>query len=138
MGSRRKTFVCGHKGFGAFCHRCAEAERARQAGLQARKAAREAERAQAAADPVDLAHIHREDLRRVRAVLARMGAGARLHELGGKRLQQRREVISIPVGRGIRILCREEGNMLCPIEVLTHEDYNTAIAHLDRLSLPER
>jgi hypothetical protein len=58
-------------------------------------------------------------------VLARLAAGARYWELGGKRLLAgAREVVSIPIGQRYRLLCDASGQRLRPVVVLTHADYN--------------
>jgi hypothetical protein len=42
----------------------------------------------------------------------------------GKRLRHDRFVISIPVTRNYRLLCRDQGSFLIPESVVSHEDYN--------------
>ena len=34
--NRRNPFNCGHRGYGAYCHRCAEADRLEQATVKTR------------------------------------------------------------------------------------------------------
>jgi len=42
----------------------------------------------------------------------------------GKRLRHDRFIISIPVTRNYRLICRDYGNLLVPEAVISHEDYN--------------
>lgn len=35
-----------------------------------------------------------------------------------------RDVIRIPVTRRYRLLCRDDGDQIVPVKVISHEDYN--------------
>lgn len=92
MPATKKTFPCGHRGFGRFCHRCASA--AAEVGRQAQEhAARQAERvawdATFAADPIDLRGLpHPELVRVAREVIAALAAGQGHRRFGGKQLMR--------------------------------------------------
>ncbi|MBK9757762.1 MAG: hypothetical protein IPO88_30490 [Nannocystis sp.] len=135
----RRSFACGHSGKGQYCHRCAQeaAEAAaRQAGAAARQASAEAEAAQRqrerqaweasfAADPIDLRDLQtRERVQKARELLRRLADGEPYTSLGGKRWESDRNIISVPVGRGHRLVLRDEGGRLRPLACMTHEAYN--------------
>ncbi len=122
MGRRRKTFDCGHQGYGRYCHRCRQKEEAR---------AREAERRQAwrerlKDDPIELGHLPRHVVEKTRAVLEGLRHGRDYTDYRGKRMHYDRTVISIPIGYSYRLICRDDPERgLVPVEALSHEAYNT-------------
>lgn len=135
----RRSFACGHSGKGQYCHRCrqeADAAAQRQAGAaaqQAGEAARQAERARErqlweasfADDPIDLRDLQtRERVLKARDILRRLAAGEPYVSLGGKRWESDRNIVSVPVGRGHRLVLRDEGGRLRPLMCMTHEAYN--------------
>ncbi|NJK32142.1 MAG: hypothetical protein HC927_06870 [Deltaproteobacteria bacterium] len=134
--SRGKTFPCGHRGKGQFCHRCAalESERATQpTNGEAKDGAKpdevKVEKAQWEAtfedDPIDLHHLPTKQLvLRAREILEAVGRGAPWHQFNGKRLQHDRNVVSVPLGRRYRILFRTDEGSPKPVKVLSHEAYN--------------
>lgn len=128
MAKRKKTFDCGHVGFGSFCHTCREKER-----LQAeKKARREERRAVQAADPVDLSQVPPVVAKEARSVIARLRAGEDHRAFLGKRLvHEERGTISIPLPGWYRLLCRQTPCGPLPVRILSHEDYN----HLYKRSL---
>lgn len=128
----RRTFACGHQGKGQFCHRCKQAETeavAQQhdaaAQKHAQKQAREAWEASFADDPIDLRDLQvRERVHKARELLRRLAAGEPYASLGGKRWESDRNIVSVPVGRGHRLVLRDEGGELRPLACMTHEAYN--------------
>lgn len=127
MPKRKKKFPCGHTGLGQFCHRCAQKEAQRQQSAQQRQAWQ----TQLAAAPIPLEHLPRDIAEKVLEVLAKLDHGAGYTSLQGKRLHKmgQRSVISIPIGRRFRLICREDATgKLVPLEALSHEEYNTRLA----------
>ena len=128
----RRSFSCGHQGKGQYCHRCqqaaASAIRREQDGasqLARRQAEREAWEASFAADPIDLRDLQtRERVLKARELLRRLASGEPYAGLGGKRWESERSIISVPVGRGHRLVLRDEGGRLRPLACMTHEAYN--------------
>jgi hypothetical protein len=128
----RKSFACGHQGKGQYCHRCRQ-EASAAAQQQQQTAAQQAERqherqvweASFAADPIDLRDLQtRERVSKARELLRRLAAGEPYTSLGGKRWESDRNIISVPVGRGHRLVLRDEGGRLRPLACMTHEAYN--------------
>ena len=130
----RKRFGCGHRGFGQYCHYCAEVsaavggkQQARRAQQQQRRAQRLAWQATFATDPIDLRRLPRSVVIKARVVLAAISSGADYWQLAGKRLNAAREIVSIPDTRRYRLLCRFDGGALTPLKILSHEDYNSLV-----------
>ena len=130
----RKRFGCGHRGFGRYCHCCAEAEAVRRSRKQVKQTQQQRRRARClawqatfAADPIDLRQLPRPIVLKARAVLSALQAEAGYWQLSGKRLNAAREIVSIPVTRRYRLLCKFDGRSLTPLTVLTHEDYNSLV-----------
>lgn len=61
---------------------------------------------------------------KARTIIASLMTSSNYREFGGKRLRHNRFIISIPVTRNYRMLCRDCGSFLMPQEVLSHEEYN--------------
>ena len=130
----RKRFDCGHRGFGQYCHCCAKPERARRCQQQAKQAMAQQQRARRLAwqatfiaDPIDLRKLPQPIVLKARKILAALGAGTGYWRLSGKRLNATREIVSIPVTRRYRLLCVFDGRSLAPLQVLSHEDYNSLV-----------
>lgn len=120
MSRRKKTFPCGHRGYGQICHRCAQENKAREAKkLQKQEWESTFER-----DPIDLSHLPAHVVLKARSILAGLASQKNYREFGGKRLRHNRWVISIPVTRNYRMICHDNGSLLVPYAVLSHEDYN--------------
>lgn len=154
MGHRsrrwRKRFACGHRGFGRYCHRCAERRRPRpkqgkQHDLQvldrpSRDRPTEDQHEEAYwqerwqerqdwldlfhADAVDLRHLPKPIVRKARRILAELEQGKAVGQLLGKRMPFDRNLVRIPVGYRYRLLCRWEESGLRPLKVMSHEAYN--------------
>lgn len=131
MGRHRKTFPCGHKGFGQICHFCAQQEHLRDQAARSRQAERDRQQQerrdwQATFDDdlVDLRDLPRPVVEKARRVLQGIAEGRDYREFHGKRLNFDRRVISIPIGRDYRLVCHEGDHGIEPQAVMSHEDYN--------------
>lgn len=131
----KKTFPCGHRGRGQLCHRCADERRAKEAAEAAKEAARASARADKdaweerfAADPIDLRALpDRAMVAKARQILTALAGGEDYTRFHGKRIGFDRALISVPIGKRYRLLLRDEGGALRPIECLSHEAYNTRL-----------
>jgi len=120
MPKRKKKFACGHQGYGQTCHRCAQEDRDR---LQAQQQ-KESWRASFSTDPIDLRALPKNVVLKARAIIDALGDRYDYREIRGKRLRHDRCVVSIPVTRDYRLLCRDTGADLVPEAVVSHQDYN--------------
>lgn len=75
-------------------------------------------------DPIDLTALPKHVVIKARQIIEGLQNRRNYTEFGGKRLRHNRLIISIPITRHYRLLCRDCGNMLRPETVLSHEDYN--------------
>ncbi|MEQ8818755.1 MAG: hypothetical protein RLY93_00800 [Sumerlaeia bacterium] len=122
MARRKKSFPCGHAGYGQFCHQCAEKEKS----LAERRERREAWQSSLEADAVDLSKLPKPVVLKAREILGQLEGGVLWGSLGGKKLNHDRSVVSIPITRDYRLLCRLDGEGLRPLKALSHEEYNVA------------
>ena len=120
----KKHFACGHRGYGQYCHRCAEQVARKQRRFSQRQHRREQWQAQFADDEIALGHLPKAIVKQARTVLSALQEGTEYWQLSGKRLAMMRDVIRIPVTRRYRLLCRDDGDQVTPIKVISHEDYN--------------
>lgn len=127
MPKRKKTFPCGHKGYGKVCHRCQQEKAAQNNGSgdsHAKRQQKEAWEASFDNDPIDLRPLPRHVVKKARSILKALDKQKDYRQFGGKRLRHNRTIISIPITRNYRMICRDYGNFVVPQEVLSHEDYN--------------
>lgn len=120
MSRRKKMFACGHRGYGQACHRCVE-ERTLREQKKEQKRAWDATFSQ---DPIDLRDLPHHVVLKARIIIAALQEQKNYRDFGGKRLRHNRLVISIPLNRDYRMICRDCGNTLLPEAVLSHEEYN--------------
>ncbi|MEA5536118.1 hypothetical protein [Crocosphaera sp. XPORK-15E] len=120
MSRRKKSFPCGHKGYGQICHRCAH----EQTVWEQKKQEKNAWEDTFTQDPIDLRPFPRNVVLKARQILQGLANQQDYREFHGKRLRHDRFVISIPVTRHYRLICRDHGNFLTPEAVISHEDYN--------------
>ncbi|MCP2732132.1 DUF7682 family zinc-binding protein [Limnofasciculus baicalensis] len=120
MSRRKKTFPCGHKGYGQACHRCEQEHKARDA----KKQQKQEWESTFAEDPIDLKELPAHVVVKARIIIAGLESHKNYREFGGKRLRHNRFIISIPVTRHYRMLCYDKGSFVIPHAVLSHEDYN--------------
>ncbi len=154
MSRRKKKFSCGHKGYGRVCHRCVQQpveegsrdcklEMSAEASLSPprlhsslarsnennseweKKRQRKLEwEAAFDRDPIDLRNLPRNVVIKSRRIIEGLQIRSDYRQFHGKRLRYDRFVISIPVTRNYRLICRDCGNLLVPEAVVSHEDYN--------------
>jgi hypothetical protein len=120
MSKRKKLFPCGHRGYGQICHRCAQ----QQAVHEEKKQQKNAWEATFASDPIDLRSLPKNVVLKAREILQGLESRQDYREFHGKRLRHDRSIVSIPVTRNYRLLCRDSGSFLIPQAVMTHEEYN--------------
>jgi len=129
----RKRFVCGHRGFGQYCHRCAEQKKRKETRQKLRQAKRQQWLDTFEQDEIELRHLPKRIVKKVRTVLAALSQGTPYWQLSGKRFGIRRDVIKILVTRRYRLICRDEGSQIKPLKVISHEDYNPLFRTSKRL-----
>lgn len=125
MGRRKKSFDCGHTGFGSYCHRCRQADRAaeRSAARQAAQRRAQAEwRASFEADPIDLTGLPRHVVEAAREKLAELEAGKKWQDVGGKKVGP--STLSVPLPSWYRLVCLYEDGTVVPVQAVSHETYN--------------
>lgn len=120
MVRRKKKFPCGHRGFGQICHRCAQAD----AVWQQEKKCKQDWEASFNRDLIDLRNLPKNVVLKSRRIIQQLAEQTDYHQFHGKRLRHNRLVISIPINRSYRLLCRDRGQFLSPEAVISHEDYN--------------
>jgi len=120
MSRRKKVFSCGHKGYGQICHRCAQT----QTQWEQKRQQKNAWEATFDGDPIDLRPLPKKVVLKAREIIQKLSDTQDYRIVHGKRLRHDRFVISIPVTRHYRLLCRDCGNLLVPEAVVSHEDYN--------------
>ncbi|SKB15787.1 conserved hypothetical protein [Planktothrix sp. PCC 11201] len=127
MPKRKRTFPCGHKGYGKICHRCNQQEVTQDSHSQAMEDKRTKKlewEASFTQDIIDLRGLPDYVVIKARTILAGLSDQKNYRDFGGKRLRHNRFIVSIPVTRNYRMLCQDSGNLLVPQKVLSHEDYN--------------
>ena len=126
MGIRKKTFLCGHKGKGQFCHKCKAVEKIKEN----RRKEQEIWNIKVNLCPVKVVHLPSKVTKKALELIENLSQGEGYHAFNGKRLADmgQREIISIPVGWSYRLICHEFEGHLKFIEVLTHENYNNRIS----------
>ena len=129
----KKQFACGHRGFGQYCHRCAKQRAKKQTQFLARQSKRQQWQASFLNDLIDLRHLPKSVVKKSRTVLEALSRGESYWQLSGKRLHHGRNIIRIPVTRRYRLLCRDDGAAITPMEVVSHETYNPLVAKPRRL-----
>lgn len=120
MVRQKKKFPCGHKGFGQICYRCAQAD----AVYQQEKRCKQDWEASFNRDLIDLRNLPKNVVLKSRRIIQQLGEHTDYRQFHGKRLRHNRLVISIPVTRHYRLLCRDHGQYLAPEAVISHENYN--------------
>jgi hypothetical protein len=117
---------CGHRGFGQYCHCCADLAHRKQAIVQEEQILRSQWLETYDHDPIDLKHLPKPIVLRAREILEKLAQGTEYYKLQGKRLLGiDRDLIRIPVTRGYRLLLQDCGNnSFQSLQVLSHEAYN--------------
>ena len=128
MGRKhRKTFPCGHRGYGQSCHRCNQVVHQQQQQvhhLAQQQAQKEQWLTSFNHDPIDLKGLPKPVVHKSRQIIADLINGKHYTHLLGTRMQFDRTVIRIPVGHHYRMLCRDAQGKIMPLMVLSHEQYN--------------
>lgn len=120
----KRRFACGHRGYGRYCHRCADRVAKKQKRFSQRRQRQEQWQALFADDAIELSHLPNTIVKKARTVLSALQQGSNYWQLSGKRLEMMRNVIRIPVTRRYRLLCQDDGDQIVPVKVISHEDYN--------------
>lgn len=120
MSRRKKTFLCGHKGYGQICHRCLQAVEIREE----KKQCKQEWDSTFVQDSISLKHLPAHVVVKARKIITSLQNQPDYRAFHGKRLRHDRFIISIPVTRNYRLICRDCGSVLVPEAVLSHEDYN--------------
>lgn len=120
MPRRKKTFICGHKGYGQNCHRCKQ----QQTDIERQRKQKLDWEATFAEDAIDLKNLPKNVVLKSRRIINHLQSQGDYHQFHGKRLRHDRFIISIPVTRSYRLICRDCGTLLIPEAVVSHEDYN--------------
>jgi hypothetical protein len=120
MSGHRKTFQCGHKGFGQICHRCLQEE----SQDRTQRAKKQNWRDSFDGDSIDLSSLPAYVVLKARNIMNGLQTCQNYREFHGKRLRHDRSVISIPVTRNYRMLCLDLDGTLQPKQVISHGEYN--------------
>ena len=127
MPRRKRTFPCGHKGYGKACHHCQQKQVVQNQEHQVLEEKRHQKQVWEATfdrDLIDLRGLPDYVVLKARTIINGLNHQRNYRDFGGKRLRHNRFIISIPVTRNYRMLCQDSGNFLVPQKVLSHEDYN--------------
>jgi mRNA-degrading endonuclease RelE of RelBE toxin-antitoxin system len=124
---QRKRFGCGHRGFGRYCHCCAEREAGRRRKIVERDLSKRVRLKEHVVLGWDLSKFSQGVRERVKDLVTQLRDGVNPGALGGKRLVFNRGVVRIPVGYRYRLLCRWDKDGIEPMELLSHEDYNPRV-----------
>lgn len=120
MARRKKKFPCGHRGYGQICHRCAQ----KQENVARKKEEKQQWEATFEEDPIDLSALPKNVVIKARKIMTGIAEENDYRAFRGKRLRHDRSIVSIPVTRNYRLICRDRGSLLVPEVVISHEDYN--------------
>lgn len=119
-----KTFPCGHKGKGQYCHRC-EQERVEQESVNSHRAEKQAWQEQFKLDPVDLTILpNRKLVEKARQIIKEIAEGAPYTAFKGKRMNFDRNIISVPLNHDFRLIYQQTQSGLVLADVMSHEEYN--------------
>ncbi|ALG67010.1 DUF7682 family zinc-binding protein [Beggiatoa leptomitoformis] len=121
----KKTFPCGHKGLGQYCHKCQQSsiEHNNQEAIRHEKQIWEQ---QFKTDAIDLRKLpHKNLVIKARAILVAIKEGQAYQVFNGKRMNYDRHIVSVPIDNDYRILFKDDKDGLVPVVVLSHEEYNT-------------
>lgn len=120
MSRRKKKFSCGHVGYGKECHRCKQ----KQVLWEQKRREKNAWEQTFTKDPIDLSSLPKNVVLKARQIIRNIQNQKSYTNFRGKRLRHDRLIISIPVTRNYRLICRDQGKFLVPEAVVSHEDYN--------------
>ena len=127
MPKRKRTFPCGHKGYGRKCHRCEQEQMVQQrsdAEIAEKREKKLEWEASFDCDLIDLKGLPDYVVIKARTIISGLNNNQSYREFGGKRLRHNRFIVSIPVTRNYRMICQDYGSFVVPQKVMSHEDYN--------------
>ncbi|HIK37741.1 MAG: hypothetical protein N3D76_07560 [Geminocystis sp.] len=75
-------------------------------------------------DSIDLSTLPKNVAAKAIQIINAIEKGTCYTTFRGKRLRHNRLIISIPVTRNYRLICRDYGSFVAPQAVVSHEDYN--------------
>ena len=75
-------------------------------------------------DPINLKELPKNVVLKARQIIQGLACQKNYRDFHGKRLRHDRFIVSIPVTRNYRLLCRDHGGHLMPEVVISHADYN--------------
>lgn len=135
----RKLFPCGHKGKGRYCHECERLHKenaAAEVHAERHRAAKRERRDRIMSAPVPLIFLPSDVQDVALNLIQTIKTGTPCHKIPhAKRLAKsgQRDVISIKIGQGHRLVCREQpsGEVL-PEWVGSHEAYNKRYSKIVR------
>ena len=121
MSRRKKKFSCGHTGYGKKCHKCMQKQNIREQKNREKNAWKDT----FADDLIDLSCLPKNVVLKTRKIIRNMVENKISYtSFRGKRLRHDRSIISIPVNRDYRLICKDMGGYVAPEAVVSHEDYN--------------
>jgi hypothetical protein len=120
MSRRKKKFACGHTGFGKVCHKCVQKEVLRNERRREKNVWKES----FDNDIIDLTFLPKNVVLKTRQIIRDIQNNICYTYFRGKRLRHDRLIISIPITRDYRLICRDNGTFVIPEAVVSHEDYN--------------
>ena len=128
MAPKKRSFPCGHRGKGQFCHRCQQEERKR-AQHERDRLARWSERKTVEREwGLATDDLPRHVIRKTTDVLRSLRDEADLARFDAERMRFDRDCISIRLSRDYRLLLRLDGEQgIRPVKVVPHEEYNALI-----------
>lgn len=129
MAKRKKTFPCGHKGYGTECRTCSQEQTVKEqtdSSVEDKKQQRAQWKDSFKQDVINLKDLPTKKLvLKARSILDTLSQqSCHFRDLKGKRLNYNRSIISVPIDNDYRILFKEENKELVPIKILSHEQYN--------------
>ena len=116
----KKLLSCEQNGSICYCPLLA----AKEGNLAQRQQQRNAWESSFSHDPINLRELPKNVVLKARQIIQGLASQKNYREFHGKRLRHDRAVVSIPVTRNYRLLCRDYGNYLMPFAVISHADYN--------------
>ncbi|MDQ7015079.1 MAG: hypothetical protein Q9N68_01750 [Gammaproteobacteria bacterium] len=120
----KKTFPCGHKGKGKFCHRCEQEHKAQELKLM-EKERNEEWQYLFNKDEINLRKLPNKTLvNKARNIISSINSGDSYTKFKGKRMRYNRDVISIPLNHDFRVIYHDCSSGLKLQSLLSHEEYN--------------
>lgn len=118
----KKTFSCGHKGKGQYCHRC-EQEKLEKDKTQFQK---QQWNDLFNEDPIDLkVLVNHKLIEKARKIIKSIHQGDCYTLFKGKRMKYDRNIISVPVNNDFRLIYKDLSSGLILQALLSHEEYNS-------------